>query len=119
MRIVEKVAGTKPLIIACVAFAFLALGCSKSNPLNPVGNCFGGNWAAEYANELQAWSDATAAYSEDPNAETCASYKNAAKAYLDALDDIYDCVPTASRKDLDADIKEAKADIDSEECQDD
>lgn len=77
---------------------------------------FGGNWATEYANELQAWSDASTAYSENPNAETCASYKSAAKSFLNALDDIYDCVPTASRKDLDKDIEEAKADIDNEEC---
>ena len=104
------------LLAVCGAAIILTYGCDKDNPLNPVGNCFGGNWAQGYADELQEWSDATSAYSENPTAENCADYKSAAKAYLDALDDIYDCIPTASRAEIDQEIKEAKAEIDRESC---
>ncbi|MRI00940.1 hypothetical protein GH721_10415 [Kriegella sp. EG-1] len=100
---------------------FLAImitySCSKDNPLNPVGNCFGGNWAQGYANELQEWSNAATAYSENPTAENCANYKTAAKAYYDAINKIYECVPTASKAEIDQAIKEAKAEIDSENCE--
>ena len=58
------------LLAACGAAIILTYGCDKDNPLNPVGNCFGGNWAQGYADELHAWSDATSAYSENPTAET-------------------------------------------------
>ena len=91
-------------------------GCSKDNPLNPAGNCFGGQWAEQYASELQTWSNAAVAYNENPNVANCANYKSAAKFYLDALDDIYDCVPTVSKAEIDQAIKDAKADIDSEAC---
>ncbi len=105
------------LLIGCSAAMFtLATGCSKSNPLNPAGNCFGGNWAEQYTDELQAWSNAATTYSQEPNQTNCTNYKNAAKAYLDALDDVYDCVPTANRAAIDQAIKDAKADVDNESC---
>ena len=108
---------TKMLLMGCGAvWMTFATGCSKDSPLNPTGGCFGGKWAEQYSSELQKWSDAAVAYNENPNAANCANYKSAAKSYLDALDDIYDCVPTASKAEIDQAIKEAKADIDSEAC---
>ncbi|MEO9893709.1 hypothetical protein [Aurantibacter sp.] len=95
----------------------LTFGCSKDNPLNPAGNCFGGNWSQGYIDELQAWSNAASAYSENPTAGNCANYKSAAKAYYDAVNNIYDCIPTVSRAEIDQAIKEAKAEIDSESCE--
>ncbi|MGB5555513.1 MAG: hypothetical protein WBM83_12695, partial [Flavobacteriaceae bacterium] len=82
------------LMIGCLATMIsMAIGCSKDNPLNPAGNCFGGNWAEKYTAELQAWSNAANAYAEDPSASNCTNYKNAGKTYLDAIDDLYDCIP--------------------------
>lgn len=53
--------------MACgFAMVTLVTGCSKDNPLNPAGNCFGGNWAEQYTDELQAWSNAATVYGEDP-----------------------------------------------------
>ncbi|MBM1105388.1 hypothetical protein JQC67_04460 [Aurantibacter crassamenti] len=104
------------LLVGCTLALMLTFGCSKDNPLNPLGNCYDGNWAAQYTNELQVWSAAATAYNENPNVSTCADYKNAAKAYLDALENIYDCVPTANRSEFDQEINEAKAEIDSEDC---
>ena len=108
---------TKLSTFGCAALLLaITSGCSKENPLNPAGNCFGGAWAEQYADELQAWSNAATAYTENPTQGNCNNYKNAAKAYLDALDDIYDCVPTANRAQIDRAIKEAKTEIDQEGC---
>lgn len=113
----KKKSKTHLFLIGCGAVLItFVTGCSKNNPLNPAGNCFGGQWALQYADELQAWSNAATAYSENPTDENCANYKSSAKTYLDALDDIYDCVPTASRAEIDKAIKEAKDDIDNEAC---
>ncbi|WP_194525183.1 hypothetical protein [Zobellia roscoffensis] len=107
----------KPILLAVYGVAIMfTYSCSKDNPLNPAGNCFGGNWAEGYTDELQSWSNAVQAYSENPTAENCADYKSAAKAYFDAVADVYDCIPTSSRGDIDKELKEAKADIDKEEC---
>lgn len=103
-------------LIGCGVAMLLTYGCSKDNPLNPTGNCFGGNWAENYASELQTWSDAATAYSEDPTSANCDKYKTAAKNYLDALKEVADCVPTADRAELNKSINEAKADIDKEGC---
>lgn len=104
------------LLAVCGVAVMLTYSCSKDNPLNPVGNCFGGNWAEGYTDELTAWTAAIQEYSDNPTVESCTNYKSAAKNYLDALDDIYDCIPTASRAEIDQEIKEAKADIDQEDC---
>ncbi len=94
----------------------MTYGCSKNNPLNPVGNCFDGNWAETYTNELQTWSNAATAYADNPTPANCANYKNAAKGYINAIDDFYNCIPTASKAEIDEALKEAKAEIDSESC---
>lgn len=108
---------TRLFAIGCgVAMIALTIGCSKDNPLNPTGNCFGGNWAAQYADELQAWSNAATIYSENPTASNCTDYKNAAKGYLDALESVYKCVPTANRAEIKQGIDEARAEVDSEGC---
>lgn len=94
----------------------IVTGCSKDNPLNPAGNCFGGNWAQQYTSELESWSTALTAYSENPTEANCTEYQSATKAYLNALEGIYDCVPMTSRAEFDQAIKEAKADLDREAC---
>lgn len=107
----------KSKIVIYVSLLAISMGsCDKSNPLNPEGACFGGNWSAQYADELEAWSTAAQEYSNNPTTANCNKYKAAAKDYLDALNDVYDCVPTANRKELDEAVKEAKADVDAEEC---
>lgn len=117
MRTSKRITKSKLFVIGCgVALMMLTTGCSKNNILNPAGNCFGGSWAEGYLSEFQAWSDAATAYGENPTEANCAKYKSAAKSYLDAIDSIYDCIPTGQRAEFDQEIKEAKADIDREAC---
>lgn len=111
-----KMAQTKLFVISCGAALLMTYGCSKDNPLNPAGNCFGGNWAEQYSGELQVWSDAATTYSQDPTPANCSKYKTAAKNYWDALKEVADCVPTANRAEINQAINEAKADVDKEGC---
>lgn len=116
MKTIKKMK-TRFFAIGCgAAMIALTIGCSKDNPLNPTGNCFGGNWAGQYSDELQAYSNAISEYTENPTEGNCTNYKNAAKGYLDALRDVYDCVPTVSRAEIDQAINEAKAEVDEEGC---
>jgi len=115
MRTIRKIK-SKLFVIGCGAAVLMAFGCSKDNPLNPAGNCFDGKWAEKYTSEFQALSIAATAYSENPTSENCADYKNATKGYLSAIDDFYDCIPTGNKSEIDQAIKEAKANIDKEGC---
>ena len=118
MKTSKKMKTTKAnlFLVGCSVALLMAYGCSKENVLNPAGNCFGGNWAEQYSNELQAWSNAAQAYSENPTAGNCSDYKKAAKSYLDALESVYKCVPTTNRAEIKQAIDEAKADVDKEGC---
>lgn len=94
------------------------LGCGKGddgNPLDPTGGPCTENWAEFYMDELQAFSDAAVAYSTDPTTQNCNSYIAAGNDYLDALEAVYDCVPTASRAQIAQAIEEAREDV-SEAC---
>jgi hypothetical protein len=103
MRTINKMK-TRLFLIGCgAAMITMTSGCTKDNPLNPAGNCFDGNWAAQFSDE-------------NPTQGNCDDYKNAAKGYLDALNEVYNCVPNASRAEIDQAINEAKADIDGEDC---
>jgi len=116
MKTIKKMK-KKLLIICCLTTMItMTIGCSKTNPLNPLGDCFDGRWAEQYTAELQIWVDAITTYNENPTEANCAEYKSAGKAYINALDEIYDCVPTADRAEIDQAINEAKADLDNESC---
>ncbi|MFS4417288.1 hypothetical protein [Maribacter sp. 2307ULW6-5] len=109
----------KTNILSMGCFAVLlsfSSGCGKDDAEDTVENCFGGNWAERYAAELEVYANAVSVYNETPTPANCASYKTAAKNYLDALRSIVDCVPTISRAEINASINEAKAEVDREGC---
>ena len=106
----------KPFLIGCLAvFMTIIIGCSKNNPLNPLG-CGNGTWAIQVSDEATALSQAASTYSTDPNPANCTSYKNAAKNYLDALEGVRGCVLGANQAEFNEAIDEAKNDIDQEDC---
>ena len=111
-----RTAKTKLFLIGCGASLLMTFGCSKDSPINPLGGCFAGNWAEQYANELTDWTNAATAYSADPTPANCSKYKTSAKNYLDALREVAKCMPTADRSEINASINEAKAEVDKEGC---
>lgn len=99
--------------ISSVIILLITISCGKDSPLkNDCNNV----WTQEVANELSAYSSALQAYSSDPTASNCSNVKSAAKNYLDSLRDVLDCVPTASRTQINQAINEAKAEVDDEAC---
>lgn len=98
------------LVCSVVFFAFTS--CSK----NPI-KCFGGSWIQELSSELTDWTTAAQEYSDNPTMENCNTYKSSVNDYLDAIDKIKNCVPTASLGDLNGSIDEAKQELNEIDCQ--
>jgi len=98
-----------------LAAMLMNVGCSKNNPLNPLG-CGTGTWAIQVSDEATAWATATSNYSTDPSPANCASYKSAAQSYLNALEGVRGCVAGVSKAEFNQAIDEAKKDIDEADC---
>ncbi len=73
-------------LLVLILFGFLS--CSKEEDNNI--QC-SGEWAVELYDELNAVSTAATAYSTDPTAANCVTYKNALQVYLNALEPYGDC----------------------------
>jgi hypothetical protein len=99
-------------VLGCSILLFAFTGCTK----NPV-KCFGGSWIQELSSELTDWTAAAQEYSDNPTSANCNSYKSSVNNYLDAIDKIKDCVPTASLGDLNGSIDEAKQELNEIDCQ--
>jgi len=113
-----KMKKAKFLVPVVVAVAMMInIGCSKSNPLNPLDGCSGNaSWVEAISNESTAYANAVMAYSDDPSEANCANQKTAGKNYLDALGEVAKCVPTVSQAQYNEAIAEAKKDIDEANC---
>lgn len=96
----------------------IAMGCSDSNPLNPLGDCGTGSWAEEVSAELSAFSAAADVYGNNPTVENCNAYKSAGEDYLDALELSRGCVVLGGQQAFDAAIDDAKADLAALDCSD-
>ncbi|MCK0157036.1 hypothetical protein MWU65_07575 [Cellulophaga sp. F20128] len=106
----------KVLTIVCIT-AFVAItACSKNDDSNPVGDCGDFDWAQKAEKQIYAWSNAASAYSADPTTANCNSYKSAGNNYLNALEDIKNCVPSAGIAEFNQAIQEAKIELAQLEC---
>jgi len=63
--------------------------CKKDN--NDNGDPCSINWASDLVDEINAMNAAAQTYIADPTYENCIAYKNAAQAYLDALEPYGNC----------------------------
>tara|TARA_R110002049_G_scaffold41392_1_gene124706 strand:+ start:1726 stop:2073 length:348 start_codon:yes stop_codon:yes gene_type:complete len=104
--------------IWCIASSLVVLtgfaSCSKDDGLGPAG-C--NNWSEKYLSQAQAYSDASAAYSNDPTVTNCNKLKTEGLNYAKALEGILSCVPTLNKADFNQDIKDLKAEINSTACE--
>lgn len=103
-------------------FAFLMLislgttmACSKDSA-GPAGCGASYNWSVEIQAEGNALGVAASAYAQDPTTENCNAYKAAYQDYLDAAEDIDNCVPSADRAAYQAAIDDARDNLDALTC---
>ncbi|MCM4151079.1 hypothetical protein DHD05_05695 [Arenibacter sp. N53] len=89
------------------------VSCSKDDGLGPVG-C--NNWSEKYLSHAQAYSDASAAYSNDPSVTNCNKLKTEGLNYVKSLEGILSCVPTVNKSEFNNDIKDLKAEINDTAC---
>ncbi len=107
---------TKLLLRGLTVIALtVSIGCSKDNPLNPLG-CGNGTWAVQVSDEAIALSQAAANYNNDPNSANCTAYKNATKDYFDALESVRGCVAGVNQAEFNEAIAEAKKEVDEADC---
>ena len=64
--------------------------CKKDSD-NDNGDPCSINWASDLIDEINAMNVAAQTYIADPTYENCIAYKNAAQAYLDALEPYGNC----------------------------
>jgi len=111
---------TKVILILGIATLILALvsACGGNNSSNPLGNCNGVAWGQEVSDELTAASEAGSEYGQNPTIESCEAYKDALRAYVNALKDVSSaCIPAASEQEYQASIAEAEEGIDDIDCE--
>jgi hypothetical protein len=89
------------------------VGCSKDDALGPAG-C--NNWSEKYLSQAQAYSNASAAYSNDPTVANCNKLKTEGLNYVKSLEGILSCVPTLNKAEFNQDINDLKAEINSTAC---
>jgi|SRR5699024_4468541 len=99
-------------------FLLLSLGfftsCSKSSPSKCGENFF---LYTAVSDEVQAFSQAALAYSENPTESNCEKYRTAVHNYITALESWEDCAKEYGEiEDWRQSLKEAREDADQMDC---
>ncbi|EPR73343.1 hypothetical protein ADIWIN_1774 [Winogradskyella psychrotolerans RS-3] len=91
------------------------MGCSSSDDSDDLSSgC--NNWSELYLAQANAYSAAFNAYATDPSVANCQSYKTAGLNYIDALEDVMDCVPNANRQRFLEDVEEYRDEVNAVVC---
>ncbi len=102
-----------------VLFLFLIVAvvssCSKDEEKNAPCSAA---WANELTDEINAFSAAAQTYAGNPTQENCIAYRQAAQAYLDALEPYGDCtlLTGQDRTSWQNALEEAQESVDNMEC---
>lgn len=96
----------------------LIVGCKKDHTTKlSAGACAGySNWSMEIQDEAMQLSNAAAAYGQNPTPENCQNYKDAAEAYIKALQDLKNCVPAAQKSAYQQSLDEAIQNLNDLNC---
>jgi len=91
------------------------ISCSKSDGDKDVAtNCT--NWSEQWLAQATEYSEASATYTNDPTTANCGKLKAAGLKYIDALESVIDCVPTANAQEYTASLNEYRAEVNSTDC---
>lgn len=103
------------LLSSCVII-MLFTSCGGDDDSGGV-NCNNGLWTQSVQEELSAWLEASQTYAQDQTTANCLNNKNAGQAYITALENIKECVPTVSLLDFEDAIEEARVEISAITCE--
>ena len=91
------------------------IGCSNSDDSSDNDlDC--NNWTEQYLTQANAYSDAATLYANDPSLINCQNYKAAGLDYIDALEGVIDCVPTATTQEYINSLNEYRDEVNAIEC---
>ena len=97
------------ILVVCTVL----LSCNKDDSLG-LNSC--DNWSEKFLSQAEAYSMASAAYSNDPSVSNCNNLKAEGLNYVNALEGILSCVPTVNLTEYNQDLKDLKAEINSTNC---
>lgn len=101
-----------------VLMVFVIIGFNSCNNNKVLDDDCSTVWVSEVQDELNAMSNAAAAYGANPTAANCNAYKSAAQAYINALQPYGDCatITGAQRTQWEQALASAQQSINSMEC---
>ena len=102
------------LFLTIAVFGFWT--CDKDNNNN--GDPCSAAWASELSNEANAMINAAQVYATNPTPANCNAYKQAAQAYLDALEPYGNCATLTGqdRVDWQNAVDSAQQSVDNMQC---
>lgn len=104
----------KPLLlIAAIVSLTASTGCRKTALGCGTANY---NYVTELQDEANELAAAAQAYGQDQSQANCNAYIKALNDYLDAADDIDNCVPAADRSAYNQAIDDARASVNQIQC---
>ena len=106
----------KMLTIACFTVSIIVMSCSGGDDSNLVGECGDFNWIEGAEEQINTWNNAAFVYSENPTTANCNAYKTAGANYLNVLEDVKNCVPSAGLSDFNEAIQKAKSELAQLDC---
>lgn len=96
----------------CLLLLIAVSGTScKKDDSGPGGCAANFNYGVELQAEATALTNAATAYANDQSTANCNAYKAAANAYIDAAEDVEDCVPNVDKAAFQQSIDAARANI--------
>lgn len=97
-----------------ILLLFIIVSTSSSCRKTVAARC--DNYAENIADELNEVSARLSVYISDPTIANCNAYKDALLDYLNEAEDLFTCVPTASRSSWQTQIDESKQSVDDIDC---
>ena len=99
-------------MIACLAVFIYGCGGSTGN------NCNNFAWTQEVSDETVAFTQAGAAFGQDPTIEKCEVYKGALRNYINALEGVNQSCFTAgvNEQEYRRSLAEARTEVDGIDC---
>lgn len=93
------------------------ISCGDDGSPSSADNCNSFTWTQQVQDEITAFSEAGAAYGQNPTIESCEIFKDAARDYVAALEELnVACITGENEADYREALAEAENSVDSIDC---